>query len=181
VSAPHALDTIRLEALAVDCIIGILPAERQTPQPLVVDAALELDTRPAAIGGGLGATVDYSALAKELRFLLVEGRFQLLETAADALARWALAPATPDRPHAAVERVTVRLTKPKALHGAAIPSLEIRRAAADVAYPIADGVELIHPCGIHRLHLPSPRPPMSHELALGARTILSVSYAARDA
>lgn len=120
------LDVIEIRSLRVDCIVGVYRSERHTPQPLELDAALYLDTRGASRERGLRATVDYARLVGELRFLLESASFRLLETAAEALCRYVLAPPTADAPRAQVEAVTLRLSKPTAL-GSAIATLQVHR------------------------------------------------------
>ncbi len=128
-------DCIELRKLRVDCVVGVYPSERTHPQPLLVDLALHFDARPAARGGGLAASIDYARLAGEVRFLLAASRFYLLETAADALARYLLAPPTEDVPRARARAVVVRLSKPRALPGSALASLQIHRRAEEMHYP----------------------------------------------
>lgn len=128
------LDVITLRGLTVDCIVGIYNRERVAAQPLRVDVALFLDTRAAGASGKLGLTVHYGRLAGELRFLLEACRFELLESAAEAVCHHLLAPATPDAPHARVVAATVLVTKPQALGGAAVPALQVHRTAAEMAW-----------------------------------------------
>lgn len=179
-------DTIRIEGLTVDCVVGVYPHERDRKQPLVVDLALTLDTRPALKGGGLKKSIDYARLSAEVRFLLEGCRFNLLESAADAIARYVLAPATADRPHAYVDACTVRLTKPEALGGARA-SLEIARRASDVRYEheekpfgTVDVIAESSECGIYRLRIAPGRAIPTHvhrvmeesELVLGSGLLL---------
>ncbi len=154
------LDVLRLENLVIDCIVGMYPSERLRPQPLKLDLALHLDTRRVATGAGLAGTVDYARLAGELRFLLTSCQFLLLETAAEALCRYLLAPPTDDAPHAAVEEVTLKLTKPAALDGVIVPSLEVHRRADEMSYNVEDKpfgrVDIVfetRACGIYRLRI----------------------------
>jgi FolB domain-containing protein len=154
------LDVITLAGLVVDCIVGVYPHERDAPQPLQVDLELFLDTRPAAAGGGLPATVDYARLCGELRFVLESARFLLLETAADALCRYLLAPPTDDVPHAPIEAVALTLRKPLALGGGAVPSLTVHRQRDEVKIEAEHKpfgrVDLVHvgkECGIYRLRV----------------------------
>lgn len=128
-SQGRPLDVIELHQLAVHCIVGVYPAERGTPQPLELDAALYLDTRRAATEGSLRDTVDYARLSGELRFLLETADFRMLETAAEALCRYILAPPTGDSARARIQAVTLRLSKPEALDRAGLASLCIHRAA----------------------------------------------------
>jgi dihydroneopterin aldolase len=142
------LDIIELRGLQVDCIVGVYRRERMKAQPLRLDVALFLDTREAAVGGRLGRTVHYGRLAGELRFLLEAGRFELLESAAETVCRYVLAPPTADAPRAQARAATVRVTKPEALMGSAIPSLQVHRTVEEMAYEVEDT-----PCGwVDTLH-----------------------------
>lgn len=155
-----SLDQIELRKLRAECVVGVYPSERTHPQPLMVDLGLFFDARPAARGAGLAASIDYAKLAGEVRFLLAVCRFYLLETAAEALARYLLAPPTEDVPRAQVQAVTVRLSKPRALAGSAIASLEIHRRAEEMDYAREEKgsyeVDRIFEdagCGIYRLRI----------------------------
>lgn len=65
---------------------GVLPEEKQNPQPFIVDLELSLDLGPAGRSDNLEDTVDYGAVFKYVRDL-VEGRsFNLLEALAQAIA-----------------------------------------------------------------------------------------------
>ncbi len=128
------LDVIELRQLPVRCIVGVYPAERGTPQPLELDVALYLDTRKAATQGSLRDTVDYARLSGELRFLLETADFRMLETAAEALCRYILAPPTGDSARAQVRAVTLRLFKPEALGRAGLASLRVHRTADEYRY-----------------------------------------------
>jgi dihydroneopterin aldolase len=180
---PHGLplDTIRLDGFRIDCIVGVYPQERTTPQPLEVDVSLYLDTRGLA-EGDLKSTVDYARLSGELRFLLEVGHFRLLETAAHAICCYALAPAPKNDPHARVHAVRARLCKPSALGGALTPSLEIFRHAGEMKYaqePSDFGqVETLFEtkeCGIYRLHIAPGRgiAPHSHRRLEESEMVLS--------
>lgn len=121
------LDEIHLQDLKVHCTIGIHPDEATRTQLLRLNLILYLDTRAAASSGRLQQSVDYSALARELSFVLMHGRFRLLESAAEALASYVLAPAPSDKPHARIEGVELQITKPEALGGTALPAIKIVR------------------------------------------------------
>ncbi|NOJ77854.1 dihydroneopterin aldolase [Myxococcus xanthus] len=154
------LDVIELRGLTVDCIVGIFNRERIAAQPLRLDVALFLDTRAAAVGGRLAHTVNYGRLAGELRFLLEACRFELLESAVETVCRYVLAPPTDDVPRAQVHAATVRVTKPLALGGLAVPSLQIHRTAAEMVYGREEKgfgrVDIIHEgagYGVYRLRV----------------------------
>ena len=122
-------DVVALEGLVVDCVVGVYPHERDTPQPLRVDLYMELDTRDAAEHQRLRESVDYASIAGQLTFLLTACRFRMIETAAQTLARYLLLPPPKGERRKPIEAVRLRLTKSFALAGRAIPSVEITREA----------------------------------------------------
>jgi dihydroneopterin aldolase len=151
------LDQLSLKGMRFDCIVGLFDFERNTPQPVELDVTLHLDTRAAAHQGRLAHTVDYARLLGELRFILTAGRFRLLESAAEAVAAWILAPPSQDVPRPQVEEVDVRLSKLVALSGAAVPTLEIRRTRGDFTmttehkhFGLVDIVFETKECGVYR-------------------------------
>jgi len=153
-------DVIRIRGLEVDCVVGIYPRERHEPQPLVLDAELHLDTELAARKERLGRTIDYAQVSGQLAFLLRHGRFRMLETAAHALCRYLLAPPARGERRARLARVKLTLTKPTALGGRAVPSLEITRDASWVSIAteqkLFGTVDIIHEtrdAGIYRLNV----------------------------
>ncbi|WPB82291.1 dihydroneopterin aldolase [Archangium violaceum] len=164
------LDVIELRQLPVNCIVGVYPAERGTPQPLELDVALYLDTRKAAAEGSLRDTVDYARLSGELRFLLESADFRMLETAAEALCRYILAPPTEDSARAPVRAVTLRLFKPEALGRAGRASLQVHRTADEYQYEQEDKpfgrVDILFQdehVGIYRLRIAPGRTIPTHE------------------
>lgn len=148
-------DRLRISGLVVDCVVGIYPEERHAPQPLQVNVELGLDTRAASKSGHLDATVDYAKLCGELRFLLHAARFALLEEAAEGLARHIFTRAAP------AHRLTLSLSKPRAIPGGAVPTIEITRYAGEYAsmqlgiHPSEQPAEVYasQDCGIYRVWL----------------------------
>ena len=67
----------------------------------------------------------------QARFVAEAGRFQLLETAAQSIARLLLTAPAPDEERGCAQRVRVTLTKPDALPGSAVPSVSVTRDAED--------------------------------------------------
>ena len=61
---------VELNGLAVDCVIGDLPDEREREQRLVVDVELQGDFARSAETDDLADTVDYAALALSIRAAL---------------------------------------------------------------------------------------------------------------
>jgi dihydroneopterin aldolase len=140
-----------------DCIVGLFDFERNTPQPVELAVTLHFDTREAAFNGKLVQTIDYARLLGELRFILTASRFRLLESAAEAVAAWVLAPPSADAPRPQVEEVDVSLSKLVALSGAAVPTLEIHRTRSDFPmktetkhFGFVDIVFETKECGVYR-------------------------------
>lgn len=153
-------DRIRIRGLSVDCVVGVYPRERDTPQPLLLDAEMFLDTEPAARSERLRQSVDYAVISAQLGFLLRNSRFRMLETAAHALCAYLLAPPAPGERRTAITRVKLTLTKPTALGGQAFPSLEIERDAAwcklgheDKPFGTVDVIHETRDAGIYRLNV----------------------------
>lgn len=113
-------DIVFIEQLTVHAILGILPEERITPQPVVVDLQLQVDSRPAAQSTRIEDTLDYANLAKQVQGLIIEGEYLLIETLINDIADLCLrAPLA--------SGVTVEVRKPKALANAVV-GLRIYRA-----------------------------------------------------
>lgn len=80
------MDSVFIEQLAVEAVIGILDWERVVDQRLLVDLELRWDNRAPAAGEDLALALDYAAVSEAVTRCLKEGRFRLLETAAERLA-----------------------------------------------------------------------------------------------
>lgn len=114
------MDRIFIEALAIECTIGIHDWERTIQQTLLLDLAMACDQRRPAASDALADTIDYSAVAAVCREVAEQGRFGLIETLAERIAERILS----DWPVAEVEVVC---RKPSALPGAACAGVRIRR------------------------------------------------------
>jgi len=109
--------TIELENLQVQCLIGCLNPERVKAQPIRVDLSVVLCAGAAIADDDLCQTRDYGQLADEVRFILEEGRFHLLETAASFILHDILLDPGLDKSHSPVQSASVTLTKFNALAG----------------------------------------------------------------
>jgi dihydroneopterin aldolase len=166
-------DTVGLTAMQLECIVGIHPHERATPQPLRIELEMHFDRKPNAFGKTLADSVDYSVVAGEVAFALEAGRFRLLETAAEALCHLLLAPAPPDRPARRPKAVSIRIQKPLALNGVAEPWIAITRHTDEVEYEKEINhfgeVDILHEnedCGIYLLRIPAGAKIPAHYHAL---------------
>ena len=105
---------LEVNGIAVDCVIGDLPDERDRLQRLLVDVELELPDRVAETDD-LADTVDYAALAERVRARLVAARCRMVERAAKLAHEASLEAAGGCRPTA----VRVTVTKTGAVPGVA--------------------------------------------------------------
>jgi dihydroneopterin aldolase len=101
-------DRIEIRNLRVLGVHGVLPEERERPQPFSVDIVAWVDMAAAQGSDALADTVDYGALAQVAADVVSQGSFQLLEALAGRLAQALL---IVDARVQAVE-VTVRKLRP---------------------------------------------------------------------
>jgi 7,8-dihydroneopterin aldolase/epimerase/oxygenase len=129
-AAAGLTDWIRLTGLHTECVIGVLPEEREIPQPLEIEVRLGLDLGSAGDSGDLARTVSYDAVADAVEWLALSGRWGLLESLAVAAARLLLAPPAPAEARAQIDRVRIDLRKPQALGGQVVPEVSLEREAS---------------------------------------------------
>jgi dihydroneopterin aldolase len=79
-------DRIEIRALRVVATHGVLPEERQRPQPFELDLDLTYDARPAGASDRLSDTVDYGAVVERVAEVVRGPSLQLLEALAEAVA-----------------------------------------------------------------------------------------------
>lgn len=118
-----SLDTIFINQLAVDTVIGLYDWERRIRQRVVFDLAMAVDIRAAAASDDVAATLDYKAVSDRVIAYVETTEFQLVETLAERVAALILAEFD-------VARITLRLDKPKAVPAAAGVGVEITRERA---------------------------------------------------
>lgn len=184
----HA-DRIRIRDIEVECVVGVYPHERDTPQPLRVEVELWLDTEHAGKREHLHSSVDYALVEAQIRFLLSSCRFRMLETAAHALLRFLLAPPAPGERRAQVARARIVLEKPGALGGVAVPSLDVERDASWVElvreqkpFGVVDIIHETRDAGIYRLNLaPGAEIPLHvHRVMSESEMVLSKGLLCQD-
>ena len=79
-------DLVSIRGLAINAVIGVYDWERETTQDLVVNVDLPTDARRAALSDDIVDALDYSAIAATIRRVVTDGKFQLIETAAERIA-----------------------------------------------------------------------------------------------
>lgn len=115
----NLLDTIAVTDLAVDCVIGVYPHEKEKPQRIYVTVELRVDTGSAGASDEVGDTLDYDEV-KDLVFELAGRGYDLLEALAEDLAARLVE-------RGDVEEVTVTVKKPDAIPEAAHTAVRITR------------------------------------------------------
>ena len=102
---------IRLKDIQFDCIVGILPDERITEQPVILNLTLWLDFAQAAKTEDLNESIDYAKLAEELKAFIRLSCFKLVETLVVKTAEYVL------QHYPKANAVEVSVAKPKAVPG----------------------------------------------------------------
>ena len=113
-------DKVLIRELKVEAILGILPQERVTPQPILINITVFTDTRRAARSKDIVDAVNYASLADAATKLTIDGKYLLIETLVEDLAALSLSLAH-------VEGVSVRVEKPQAVPAAGAVGVEIYR------------------------------------------------------
>jgi 7,8-dihydroneopterin aldolase/epimerase/oxygenase len=80
-------DIVSIRDLSVAAVIGVYDWERETEQTLTFAVEMAADVAQAASRDDIADALDYSAVAKVVREVVTEGRFQLIETAAERVAQ----------------------------------------------------------------------------------------------
>ena len=79
-------DHVSIRDLHVPAVIGVHDWEREIEQTLIVSVEMAADVRQAAASDDLADALDYSAVAETIAAVLREGKFGLIETAAERVA-----------------------------------------------------------------------------------------------
>jgi len=113
-------DKITIKELEVECIVGIRKKERKEKQKVYVTVDIFTNTKGAAKSSNIKNTVDYSSLAKNIKKLITNKRYRLLETMAEGIAKLILK-------NKKVNEVKVLVKKPKAVTKGKYAAVEIQR------------------------------------------------------
>ena len=98
-------DYVSIKDLSVPAVIGVHDWEREIEQTLVISVDMVADVQKAAASDNLADALDYSAVASTITAIVRDGKFHLIETAAERVAERLLA----DFP---VTRLRLELRKP---------------------------------------------------------------------
>jgi FolB domain-containing protein len=172
------LDQVQLTGMLLSCVIGIFPNERHKKQPVNIDLCLYLNTRPAAVSTNIYDTVDYSAVVKEISFILEQCEFLLIETAVEAVCSYFLEIYCLENKLPQVDAVAVRISKPSALTYGIIPSIQIARRRvveqSSKIKPVSCNKKTIHESPLGRLTLVKVAPNEIFETRLLSPTAKSI-------
>ena len=72
-------------------VIGVYEWEREIEQTLVFSVDMAADVAAAAASDDIADALDYSSVAQTIRTVVTDGKFQLIETAAERVAERLLA------------------------------------------------------------------------------------------
>ncbi len=114
------MDSVFIEQLEVEALIGIYDWERRIRQPLWFDIEMDFDNRVPAASDDIAHTLDYKAVSKRVMAYVEASSFGLVETLAERVAGLVLS-------EFPVSRVQLKLSKPGAVRGARAVGVKIVR------------------------------------------------------
>lgn len=81
------MDTVFIEDLRIETVIGIYDWEREIRQTVALDLEMAFDNRRPAATDAIADTLDYKAVSKRLIGFVGDARFELVESLAEHCAR----------------------------------------------------------------------------------------------
>ena len=115
------LDTVRIERLVLDCVIGINPWERLTKQRITIDIEMNTDLSAAGASDAIEDTINYRTVSKAVTAEIEASSYGLVEALASRVAEICL---DDER----VQSVEVTVRKPGAVRKATAVGVIIRRS-----------------------------------------------------
>lgn len=113
-------DTVFIEGLQIEALIGVHECERHAPRPLLLDLQLRFDNRVPAATDALADTLDYEAISQRLADYAASTHFNLVETLAERCAALVLE-------EFGATGVRLKLSKPGAVQAATTIGVIIER------------------------------------------------------
>lgn len=114
------MDTVFVEDLRIETVIGIYDWERKIKQTVALDLEMAFDNRKPASTDKIEDTLDYKAVAKRLIAFVESSHFELVETLAERCAH-----IVRDEFH--VPWLRLKLSKPGAVRGSKAVGVIIER------------------------------------------------------
>jgi dihydroneopterin aldolase len=115
------MDTIFIEGLKTQAIIGIYDWERENRQPLIFDIEIDLPIATAAKTDDIADTVDYKTVSDEVIELVENSSYELLEKLCEDICQQIL------QNHKSVQLVRLRVSKPQAVPATDTVGIKITR------------------------------------------------------
>ena len=113
-------DRVFIEALEIECLIGIYDWERTVRQSVVLDIEMAFDNRLPAGSDAIEDTLDYKAVSKRLMQFIGDSSYGFVETLAEQCATIILNELN-------VNWLRLKLAKPGAVRGARSVGVIIER------------------------------------------------------
>jgi dihydroneopterin aldolase len=114
------MDTVFIEDLRIETVIGIYDWERKIRQVIAIDLEMAFDNRKPAASDRIEDTLNYKAVSKRLIAFVESSTFQLVETLAERCAEIVLA-------EFQVSWLRLKLSKPGAVRGSKAVGVVIER------------------------------------------------------
>jgi dihydroneopterin aldolase len=114
------MDTVFIEDLRIETVIGIYDWERKIRQTVALDLELAFDNRKPAASDRIEDTLDYKTVAKRLIAFVESSHFELVETLAERCAEIVLN-------EFGVRWLRLKLAKPGAVSGSKSVGVVIER------------------------------------------------------
>mgnify|MGYP006179401141 FL=1 len=116
-------DTIRIEQLVLDCIIGINPWERLTKQRITIDIEVNVDLSAAGKSDAIEDTINYRTISKAITSEIEASSYGLVEALAARVAEICL-----ELENEKAQSVVITVRKPGAVRKAAAVGVIVRRS-----------------------------------------------------
>lgn len=128
------MDTLFINGLEINTIIGVYEWERQLPQILIADITVGTNFSRAIMHDNIRETIDYAELVHTIRDSVLNEKFTLLESLAEFIAKIIL-------DDFSAEYTCIRLTKPGILKNVKEVGIQIERHKKDVIYRLTHELE----------------------------------------
>jgi dihydroneopterin aldolase len=114
------MDTVFIEDLRIETVIGIYDWERKIRQVVAIDLEMAFDNRKPAASDDIDDTLNYKAVSKRLIAFVEGSSFQLVETLAERCAEIV-------REEFGVPWLRLKLSKPGAVRGSKAVGVVVER------------------------------------------------------
>lgn len=114
------MDTVFIQNLSLDAVIGVFDWERQVKQKIRIDLEMSTDIAKAAATDALQDTLDYKAISLKIRDIVANNQPQLVETLIEMIAHSVMQ-------DFGVPWVRITIAKPGAVRGSEAVGVTIER------------------------------------------------------